>query len=124
MFTVRKIITILLVFSFLSANIGRLAFIIHYELNKREITMKYCVNKDKPWMHCDGKCYLRKELKEEGRKNAPFTIIQRLEMQLICQEKAVFNIKSYITGDILFPKYKLIFTQEALSPVFHPPAIA
>ena len=34
----------------------------NYFLNYDYIVNVLCVNKDKPEMHCDGKCYLRKEL--------------------------------------------------------------
>jgi hypothetical protein len=40
----------------------------NYEINKSEITRKYCENKAKPKMHCDGKCHLKKQLNEEEKK--------------------------------------------------------
>ena len=33
-----------------------------YQLNTQSITEKYCVNKDKPQLHCNGKCHLKKQL--------------------------------------------------------------
>jgi hypothetical protein len=39
-----------------------------YELNKAEIIAKFCVNKDKPAMKCDGKCYLAKQLQAEKER--------------------------------------------------------
>ena len=40
----------------------------NYEINKSEITRKYCENKAKPKLQCDGKCHLKKQLKEEEKK--------------------------------------------------------
>jgi hypothetical protein len=37
----------------------------NYQLNKELITAYFCVNKDKPEMHCDGKCFLSKQLEKE-----------------------------------------------------------
>lgn len=33
-----------------------------YNLNKAYVSNVLCVNRDKPQMHCDGKCFLKKEL--------------------------------------------------------------
>jgi hypothetical protein len=33
-----------------------------YNLNKAYVSKVLCVNRDKPQMHCDGKCFLKKEL--------------------------------------------------------------
>lgn len=43
-----------------------------YEWNKSEITRLFCINKDKPTMHCNGSCHLKKELEktESTPKNA------------------------------------------------------
>ena len=35
-----------------------------YQTHKQEITEKFCENKDKPDLHCNGKCHLKKQLKE------------------------------------------------------------
>lgn len=40
-------------------NIG---FSLYYELNIDYIVEKYCVNKDKPVLQCNGKCYLTQKL--------------------------------------------------------------
>lgn len=39
-----------------------------YELNKAYIIENFCVNKDKPMMNCDGKCYLAEQLKAQKEK--------------------------------------------------------
>jgi hypothetical protein len=38
--------------------------LIHFEMNQKKIAEQQCVNKDKPWMHCNGRCYLMKKLKQ------------------------------------------------------------
>jgi hypothetical protein len=37
---------------------------VHYELNKAEIAARYCENKNRPELHCNGQCYLAKQLKK------------------------------------------------------------
>ena len=39
-----------------------------YELNKTYIIDNFCVNKDKPMMNCDGKCYLSQQLRTQKEK--------------------------------------------------------
>jgi hypothetical protein len=36
----------------------------NWKINQELITQKYCVNKDKPMLHCDGKCYLMKKMNQ------------------------------------------------------------
>lgn len=36
--------------------------IVDFYVNQDTIIAKKCINKDKPELHCDGKCYLKKEL--------------------------------------------------------------
>ena len=48
--------------------------IVNWKVNQVEITEKYCVNKAKMNMHCDGKCYLTKQLKlQEDEEQANLT---------------------------------------------------
>lgn len=56
----RFAILILVLFSLRPAYyVGQLAY---YELNIDTIIEKYCVNKDKPQLACNGKCHLAKQL--------------------------------------------------------------
>lgn len=36
---------------------------VNWKINQAELTEKYCENKAKPMLHCNGKCYLAKQLK-------------------------------------------------------------
>ena len=40
-----------------------------YKFNKEYISSVLCSNKDKPHLHCDGKCFLDIKLKELDQKN-------------------------------------------------------
>lgn len=61
---IRSIISILLIFTLTAPFTLKLGLIVHYELNVQNITKTFCVNKDKPKMHCNGKCHLAKQLKK------------------------------------------------------------
>ncbi len=38
--------------------------VVDYIVNYKYISEELCVNKDKPEMHCNGKCHLKKEIKK------------------------------------------------------------
>jgi hypothetical protein len=52
---------------------GKTGMAISYAFNKTFITKEFCVNKAKPEMKCNGKCYLKKQLaqQEEKQNNNP-----------------------------------------------------
>jgi hypothetical protein len=45
--------------------------IAEYAINKDYIAKNLCINKEKPNLHCNGKCRLMKKLSEEENKNSP-----------------------------------------------------
>ena len=63
----------LLTFSIIAQGMINLALCAYYQVNKKQIAETLCVNKNKPSLHCDGKCYLGKQLKKaaenEKRQN-------------------------------------------------------
>lgn len=48
---------------------GRYFVLLDFYLNQDDIAKNWCVNRDKPAMRCNGKCHLRKQLREEDRKD-------------------------------------------------------
>jgi hypothetical protein len=56
--------------------------VLEWKIKQDEITEKYCENKDKPMMNCNGQCYLSKQLQnleyqeEEERKKNPSPVSQ------------------------------------------------
>jgi hypothetical protein len=70
---VKKAFAIFLTLSIIAQGMVNLALCAYYQLNKKEITEKLCVNKNRPMMHCNGQCYLGKQLKKaednEKRQN-------------------------------------------------------
>ena len=47
--------------------------IVNWKINQAELTAKYCVNKARPMLKCNGKCYLAKQLKiQEEQDKADF----------------------------------------------------
>ena len=61
----RKAFSIILLLSLTFRPIVEFGTILYYELNIDYIIDKYCVNKERPWLKCDGKCYLMSQLKTD-----------------------------------------------------------
>lgn len=88
-------ITILLIFCTISANFARLFVFAGFELNQKYIASTLCENRDKPWMHCNGKCYLMRKIKlaEDKEKSDERQIQKNLIQQVFCssQTKIIFT---------------------------------
>lgn len=65
--------------------------IVSWKINQEEITEKFCENKAKLNMHCDGKCYLSKQLKlQEDEEQADLSKKQFPKLKKI-KEIEVFS---------------------------------
>lgn len=66
--SMRSVLIYILTLAVLLPSISSWGIIAHYQLNKEYIARVLCENRDKPQMHCDGKCYLAKRLKAQQDK--------------------------------------------------------
>tara|TARA_R110002050_G_scaffold263065_1_gene403467 strand:+ start:26255 stop:26623 length:369 start_codon:yes stop_codon:yes gene_type:complete len=55
---------------FLFSQVYNTAVWVNYELNIKEITEAFCENTDKPELHCNGKCHLKKQLIQTDQSNS------------------------------------------------------
>ncbi|OJV12608.1 MAG: hypothetical protein BGO21_02355 [Dyadobacter sp. 50-39] len=102
--------------------------IAYYKVNKEYITRVLCQNRDKPQLHCDGKCYLAKKLKEQQQKQDQQTS-DRVEsipmLQLFASPIASFDfsLARIVTRDQLAFSYHLATYQAPLSILVPPPCV-
>jgi hypothetical protein len=64
----RRITGYLLIIALLSVNFSTLFIFAGFELNRDYIAAHLCVNRDKPWLHCNGKCYFMRKVKQAQEK--------------------------------------------------------
>jgi hypothetical protein len=94
-----------------------------YILNRTFISNTLCVNKEKPEMHCEGKCYLNKKLQQDKQdQQAPVTKTEQLTIQPFFVPE-LFSL----TGTVFLIKPTFFIKDEGLaysSPIsiFHPPS--
>jgi hypothetical protein len=94
-----------------------------FYLNQSYIAKNLCENRDKPMMHCNGKCYLSKKITEQQQKDhSPVSKTERLEIQpfflpdtfLLNNTFAEVSKPTYfVTKENTFPAFSIA--------IFHPP---
>ncbi|EAQ39172.3 hypothetical protein MED134_01095 [Dokdonia sp. MED134] len=79
-------------------NVGN---VLYYELNIDYIVETYCVNKDKPKLQCNGKCYLSKQLSldtsDSSNENLSIRIVEAF-YPLYFQSEQSFTITSLVSS--------------------------
>lgn len=96
-------------------------------INNEYIATVLCINKEKPELQCDGKCYLKMELaKDEEKKQSQENILKE-------NNKVQFVYEPYATGlpiEIALAVdtqasfyYHQISSQELAFSIFHPPQV-
>ena len=99
---------------------------VEYAFNYDYISTVLCVNKEKPKLNCNGKCYLAKMLAESEsngpEKGVPAAQLDLLFIPLYFQEAAAISlsseVKEYRVANIAFLKsnYAIILTDLPLKP--------
>lgn len=64
----KNTIAIFILIGFFIQTFSSLVIFTDYLLNTESITIKFCENKSKPKLKCNGKCHLTKQLKEQEKK--------------------------------------------------------
>jgi len=94
-----------------------------FYLNQSYIAKNLCVNREKPMMHCNGKCYLSKKITEQEKKdNSPTSKTERMDVQLFFLPETSL-LKN--TFSIILKRQYIIKEENLVSSfstsIFHPP---
>lgn len=93
---------LILVGSSFSASFVHVAF----KVNKGYILQELCENRFKPEMHCNGKCYLKKQIRQQEEKSTP-----------VNAHKSQTEVLNWLfTGNVLVELNNAV---EEANPVFH-----
>jgi hypothetical protein len=94
-------------------------------MNIAYIVKNFCVNKAKPEMHCNGKCYLSKKLEEQAKHEQQIPVTKKIKL-----DTDLFYTSVLPRLDIIDPqvgvRYKPVSYIEhpAFPPsVFRPPSV-
>lgn len=98
-----------------------------FYLRKAYIIEYLCENRQKPELHCDGKCYLKKQINasETAKNNIPsFPVLdENVTFYYELVDKFVF-LTPIINHRSVFLRYQIPQTESPLSDIFRPPSLA
>lgn len=120
-----RAIAILLLLCSVSVSLSGFFVFAGFEMNQRYIAKELCVNRDKPQLHCNGKCYLMRKLKQAQDKEQK----QEQQFQKIQLQEAITVLP------FIFKQYPLTALQlqiptctgmpvSQIKSIFHPPQIS
>ena len=94
-----------------------------YEINKEEITLSFCENKDKPQLACNGKCFLMKQLSSEKDNDKPKILDNRVAYSWIVSSVQQINFMFFGSEDEVFSHYTLLSALYEPSIQYRPPQV-
>lgn len=97
--------------------------VVNYELKKAEITEMFCINKDRPEMACQGKCHLKKQLREQA-DNGPEPFLPEVEplaSAIITAYPSCAFVQRLAVNVEHGGRYCHLMSFEHVGAVFHPP---
>jgi hypothetical protein len=122
----KKLFAVFLLVTVLLGPFGKSLIYLHYEIYKSYYAQVLCVNKNKPMLHCNGHCQLKKELKEEEKRSSlPFSNIKyEKEILLYSQPTENYTVLLNTEGKLQHTSlYSEVVPQSHLMSVFRPPQV-
>ncbi len=77
----RKFTAILLLTSYATIMVHPIFPLLEYAMNKNYIANVLCINRDKPELHCKGKCYRQSQLEKTAEGRDEQTVIETAVQQ-------------------------------------------
>lgn len=126
--TMLRFLSFLLICGILGQASIRTAWALQYQWN-RAVYMAKCVNKDKPNLHCDGKCAFKKQMaaREKNNPKAPqlpdnFTEIKDIQLFFESSSFPCLAVAAYWKA-VALPPYWAFLPDAPTTSVFRPPAV-
>jgi hypothetical protein len=121
---VRRFIAYLLIVALISVNFTRLFIYAGFELNRNYIATKLCENRNKPWLHCNGKCYFLKKIKQaqDKEKSDERQSQKNLFQEALFAQKPDIRFYSQVLQVMQVPAHRIALPNVDL-PIFQPPQL-
>ena len=122
----KRIIAICLLVALIDSNFSRFFIYAGFELNQKYIAENLCINKNKPWMHCNGKCFFMRKIKEaqDNEKKQDRADQQNLYQEALPVSQSVSTI-AFATQSIkiAYPDTGTPETIQRAYPILLPPKV-
>lgn len=122
----KRLAVISLLVILISSNFSWLFTYTGFELNQTYIAQNLCINRNKPELHCNGKCYLMKKFKQAEEKEKTHdkqvqrNLFQNGNLISLNADIKFHNCLLQIISTPYRPLKPIIFS----GSVFHPPKLA
>lgn len=122
---VKKLLAVILSLTIISQSLVYVGIGIYYHVNKQYISQQLCENRNNPQMHCNGHCYLSKQLKkaEEGETKSA---------RIIKEKDEIISTDDESVAIVYFPSYSefesvnynsTLHTTDDTGSLIKPPAV-
>jgi hypothetical protein len=119
----RNTVILILLVSLMTETFNKGFIIVEFLANRKYISENLCVNKNKPQMHCCGKCQLSKRMSQENKKDSNLPERKRIDEVLFCNEINPFRFEAEAVNDIKLSRLDPISISYYYSDIFHPPQV-
>lgn len=122
----KKLIAVIFLIVFAVQALYTAGFTAWFHINQTFIAKKHCINKNRPQLNCDGKCFLAKKIKEAERQqqNEQSPGLKEWVEIAPCSVSFIDYNFSFSTKQIeYFFEYKNNYRFITEEEIFHPPLI-
>jgi hypothetical protein len=116
---------LLLLLAFMAMSFNQAVIVVNFYTNQESIAKTLCENRDKPMMHCCGRCQLRKRLAKQQQedKDNPQRKADNKNAALFCQEAVSLSAPPAIRFiSSAYARLCLRLPVDRASAIFHPPS--
>lgn len=98
---------------------------IDFKLNQDYIAKVLCINRDKPELHCNGRCILMQKMKkaQDTEQSQENQTNKKQTFETFCESLFDFNALKFLAEKEEFIAYQMLFLSHYLSDIFHPPKL-
>ncbi|MBP2833406.1 hypothetical protein J8281_14520 [Aquimarina sp. U1-2] len=124
----RIIFSLLLFTTFAIRPVMEISTVMYYQLNIDYIVEKYCVNKERPKLNCNGKCYLMNQMrgnKSPSTKKSESIIIAEAFIPLFFQDNSItLNTNNlFVSTTSQYWNVRSLYPKEITYEIDHPPKV-
>ncbi|TWI82486.1 hypothetical protein LX66_5059 [Chitinophaga japonensis] len=109
----------------LAQTFSKAMIVAEYQLNRDYIAKFLCVNRDKPKLHCNGRCHMMKKIKQEEKKdqdNPERKAENKFEIITAAFQPA--SITPFRTvSNMEYPVFQESICTDFTASFFHPPQV-
>ncbi len=120
----KRPVIFLLLICMLIANFSKLFVYAGYEMNQKYIATTLCQNRAKPWLHCNGKCFLIKRIQQAEQKERAEerSAAKNLFQDAIPHQTAGIKFSNMLLG-VIYTPYSSHASINNPASIFRPPQV-